>query len=69
VPKTCEHFGRFGACNQQAIFIVDKSETKREEWLTGRKIPWSDDPEIIMQPFHPLHPGKLCYYHSKNLEK
>lgn len=65
MSKTCEHIGVFGRCNQPVVYEVDESITNHEEWMTGRKIPWSDMPEIIIQPFHPLIPKSLCYYHTK----
>ena len=67
--KICKHVdkqtGEEERCQQPVAYTVDKSITKREEWLTGRNIPWNDIPEVIMQPCHPIVPLDLCYYHLK----
>ena len=69
MPRTCENFGVFGCCNQLVMYKADKTKTERVEWMTGRKLPWSDVDEIIVEPRHPLIPEKLCYYHLKKFDR
>lgn len=59
-PKLCE------ICMSPPLKYVDTKQPRRiYEFLTGRKLPWSDDPEIILVNCHPIESGNLCYYHDK----
>lgn len=53
-------------CSSPGMLRADRDQPLQEYmWLTGRKFPFSTEPEFTFIQAYPINSMKLCYYHHK----